>query len=172
MLAPWEVNTGVLPPGPTGSPTTVTDRKGRPCERQYSERLFASSSVCLPRAVPEKETMWNSILPRAICTKLMNLLRMDWSNSFKAFLAQSRVSCQSKNTTRLRPMEPRSCWARIKGVKSILPPGARTAAPALPLVGTDAVEEVAWRTADFTSSCRRRTRSLVNSIRSVVERWR
>ena len=29
-----------------------------------------------------------------------------------------------------------------------------------------------WRTADFTSSCRRRTRSLVNSIRSVVERWR
>ena len=117
----WRSSTWILPPGPTGSPTTVTDLNGRPCERQYSERLFASSSVWRPRAAPEKETIWNSILPCAICTRLMNLLRMDWSNTLRAFLAQSRESCQSKNTTRLRPMTPRSCWARIKGPKSSLP---------------------------------------------------
>ena len=63
MLAPLDVRTGVLPPGPTGSLTTVTVLKGRPCDLQYSARLFASSSVCRPRATPEKETIWNSILP-------------------------------------------------------------------------------------------------------------
>ena len=144
MLAPLDVRTGVLPPGPTGSLTTVTDLNGRPCDLQYSARLFASSSVCRPRATPEKETIWNSILPCAICTRLINLSRIDWSNNLRAFLAQSRVSCQSKNTTRLLPIAPRSWRARINGVKSILPPGARIAAPALPLEGTAAVEEVAF----------------------------
>ena len=77
MLAPLDVKMGVLPPGPTGSLTTVTDLNGRPCDLQYSERLFASSSVCRPRATPEKETIWNSILPRAICTKFTNLFIQD-----------------------------------------------------------------------------------------------
>ena len=88
MLAPLDVRTGVLPPGPTGSLTTVTVLKGRPCDLQYSARLFASSSVCRPRATPEKETIWNSILPCAICTRLINLSRIDWSNNLRAFLAQ------------------------------------------------------------------------------------
>ena len=108
MLAPLDVRTGVLPPGPTGSLTTVTVRNGRPCDLQYSARLFASSSVCRPRATPLKETIWNSIRPCAICTKLMNFSKIERSNTLRAFLAQSRVSCQSKNTTRLLPMAPRS----------------------------------------------------------------
>ena len=125
MLAPWDVKTGVLPPGPTGSFTTVTDLNGRPCVLQQSERLFASSSVCRPRATPEKETIWNSILPCAICTRFTNLSKIERSNNLRAFLAQSRVSCQSKNTTRLLPIAPCSWRARINGVKSILPPGAQ-----------------------------------------------
>ena len=55
------------------------------------------------------------------------------------------MSCQSKNTTRLLPIVPCSWRARINGVKSILPPGAQIAAPALPLGGTVAADvEVAF----------------------------
>ena len=108
-------------------------------------RLFASSSVCRSRATPEKETIWNSIRPCAICTKFTNLSKIERSKNLRAFLAHSRVSCQSKNTTRLWPMAPRSWRAWIKGPKSILPPGARIAAPALPLGGTVAADvEVAF----------------------------
>ena len=64
---------------------------------------------------------------------------MDWSNKFKALRAQSKVSCQSKKTTRFLPINPRSWFARINEVKLVWPPGARVAAPALVVEGADAV---------------------------------